>query len=186
MGTSVKLAVAILAATSLSVAFTEGAGATTKKSHTTTTKAKKKAAPAKGIGVTHVVLNEEKQYEAVKLVAVIDPAQPGNQYLTAAPDTHLVAVEIQVTGRSSGNDTNDANDNLSIVGSNKQVYTANFDAVSECTNFASGQYTVTKGQSEVGCVTFQVPDFVQVSTVKYNPNAGFSTNEATWSLKPPG
>jgi len=57
--------------------------------------------------------------------------------------------------------------------------------VSECTNFASGQYTVTKVQSEVGCVTFQIPTGIGVAHIKYNPNAGFSTNEAEWTLGPP-
>lgn len=148
-------------------------------------KAKHHAKPAKGIGATFTVQNEAKQYEAVKLVAVIDPAQTGNQFLTAPAGDRFVAVEIQITGKSSGNDSSDADTNLSVVGSNGQVYSAEFDPVTECTNFSSGQYSVTKGESETGCVTYAMPMGVGVARVKYNPNAGFSTNVATWTLKPP-
>lgn len=150
-----------------------------KQKHHTTVK------PNNGIGVTHVVENETKQYEAVKFVALIDPAQTGNQFLNPDAGKRFVAVEIQITGQSSGTDTGDANTNVSVVGSNNQVYTASFFPVSECTDFSSGQFTLNKGESETGCVTLQLPTGVGVSHVKYNPNAGFSTNNAEWTLTPP-
>ena len=109
-----------------------------------------------GIGASFTVENELKQYEAVKLVSMIDPAQSGNQFANPDAGKRFVAVEIQITGKSSGNDSNDANNNLSVVGSNGQVYSAEFFPVAECTNFNNGQYTVTKGESEVGCVRYQV------------------------------
>jgi hypothetical protein len=168
------------------------AGASSKKSTaTTTTKPKpkkpkpKKPEPSTGIGVTFTVQNQVKQYEAVKFVAVIDPAQSGNQFLTPPAGDRFVAVEIQITGKSAGNDSNDANNNLSVVGSNGQVYSADFYPVTECTDFSNGQYSVTKGQSETGCVTYAMPTGVGVAHVKYNPDSGFSTNEATWTLSPP-
>jgi len=183
------LVAGILVAAFVAAAPVTTAGASSKKSTTTTTtkhKVKKpKTKPARGVGVSYTVENETEQYEAVKLVAVIDPAQPGNQYLTPETGKRFVAVEIQITGKSSGNDSNDANDNLSVVGSNKQDYSADFDSVAECTDFDNGQYSVSKGESEVGCVTFQMPTEVNVAKVKYNPNAGFSTNEAEWTLSPP-
>jgi hypothetical protein len=119
-------------------------------------------------------------------VGLIDPAQGADQFTTPDAGKRFVAVEISVTGKSPGNDTNDANDNLSVVGTNHQVYSADFDSVSECTDFNDGQYTVTKGQEEAGCVTFQIPTGIYVAQVKYNPNAGFSTNEATWTFTIPG
>ena len=122
----------------------------------------------------------------MKLTGVIDPAQPGNQYLTPDAGKRFVAVEVTITGNPLGNDANDANDNLSVVGTDKQVYSPSFYSVSECTDFDNGEYTVTKGQSEAGCVTFQIPTGVYIHQVKYNPNAGFSTNEAVWTFSIPG
>jgi hypothetical protein len=98
----------------------------------------------------------------------------------------LVAVELQITNKSSGTDTGDANNNTGVIGSNQQDYTADFSPVVECTDFSSGQYTLPKNQSVVGCVTFQVPTGVSVAKVSYNPDSGFSTNNAFWNLNPPG
>lgn len=158
--------------------------------HKTTTTHPKKAAPRKklppGIGYSFTLENEDKQYEAVKLDGVVDPAQGADQFTSPGAGKRFVAVEITITGKSPGNDANDANDNLSLVGTNRQVYSPGFDSVSECTDFDNGQYTVTKGQSEKGCVTFQIPTGVYVAQVKYNPNAGFSTNEAVWTFSIPG
>jgi hypothetical protein len=119
-------------------------------------------------------------------MAVIDPAQTGNQYLTPGAGKRFVGVEIQITNESKGTDSNDANNNTSVVGSNKQVYTADFNSISECTNFSNGQYALPDHSSEVGCVNFQVPTGVTVAKVEYNPNSGFSTNLAVWTLSPPG
>jgi hypothetical protein len=147
-------------------------------------KAKAKAKPnttAPGIGSTLVVLNQTKQYEAVTLMAVTDPAQAGDQYLTPNPGDRFVGVTLQIHNRSKGTDTGDANNNTTVVGSNHQVYTADFDPLAGCTDFANGEYTLTTGATEVGCVAFQLPTGVAVAKVQYNPNSGFSTNNATWS-----
>lgn len=144
----------------------------------------KKAAP--GIGASFRVLNQDKQYESVKLVAVMDPAQGADQFTTPDPGKRFVAVELSITNQSSGTDSNDANDNTSVVGSNKQVYSSDVSSVAECTNFDDGLYTLSKGENEVGCVTFQLPTGVSVAKIQYNPNAGFSTNNAQWTLAPPG
>lgn len=157
-----------------------------KKSTTTTTKPKKKKKASNGVGTTQVVENQDKQYEAVKLVAVIDPAQGADSFTTPDTGKRFVAVEIQVTNRSNGTDSSDANNNLTVVGSNKQDYDADFDAVSECTDFNNGAYNVSKGESQVGCVTYQIPTGVGVAKVQYNPNSGFSTNNAEWTLNPAG
>jgi hypothetical protein len=134
------------------------------------------------IGSTQRVLNQAKQYEAIRLIAIFDPAQPANSFLGPNPGMKYVAVEIQITNQSKGTDAGDANNNLSVIGSNKQGYQADFDDVSECTNFNGGQYTLPKGGSEQGCVVYQMPTSVTVSKVQYNPNSGFSTNNAFWTI----
>lgn len=145
--------------------------------------AKKKVQP--GIGYTHTVLNQQKQYEAVKLVAVTDPAQGADQFSTPDAGMRFVGVELSITNKSKGADTSDANNNASVIGSNRQVYKADFNTIAGCTNFGSGQYTLPKGANEVGCVTFQIPTGITVSKVEWNPDSGFSTNDVTWTLIPP-
>lgn len=150
-----------------------------KATTTTTTKPKPKAP---GIGSTLVVLNQDKQYEAVQLQTVTDPAQSGDGFSTPDAGKRYVGVTISIHNRSKGTDTGDANNNLTVVGSNNQVYQPDFTTLAGCTNFASGEYTLTSGTTEVGCVAYQVPTGVKVAKVQYNPNSGFSTNDATWTL----
>jgi hypothetical protein len=144
----------------------------------------KKAPP--GIGSTLRVLNQDKQYEAVKLVAVMDPAQPGDSFTTPGSGKRFVGVELQITNQSSGTDSDDANNNTSVIGSNKQVYSTGIGSIVGCTNFDDGTYTLSEGATEIGCVTFQVPEGITIAKVGYNPNSGFSTNNAIWILNPPG
>ena len=139
-----------------------------------------------GIGSTQRVLNEDKQYEAVKLLALQDPAQPGDSFSTPEAGKRYVGVELQITNQTKGNDSDDANNNTSLVGSNRQVYTADVAPIAGCTNFDSGNYTLEQGSTEIGCVTFQVPNGVTIAKVNYNPNSGFSTNNVIWALSPPG
>ena len=139
-----------------------------------------------GIGSTQRVLNQDKQYEAVKLLAVQDPAQPGDSFSTPDAGKRYVGVELQITNQTKGNDSDDANNNTSLVGSNRQVYSSDVASIAGCTNFDSGNYTLEQGSTEIGCVTFQVPNGVTIAKVNYNPNSGFSTNNAIWTLSPPG
>jgi hypothetical protein len=147
---------------------------------TTTTK----PAPP-GVGASFTVLNQRNQNESVKLVSVIDPAT-GQNGITPNAGDRFVGVEIQITNQSKTVDSGDANNNTSVVGSNEQVYSADFDPLSECTDFNSGQYNLSPGEPEIGCVAVQIPTGVSVAKVKYNPSSGFSTNNAEWILTPPG
>jgi hypothetical protein len=93
-------------------------------------------------------------------------------------------VTIEITAHKSNTGapaSDDANTDLTVIGSNKQVYQANFDPLAGCTNFDSGDYIVSPGTSEVGCVAFQVPTGITVAKIAFNPNGGFSTNNAYWT-----
>ena len=144
----------------------------------------KKAPP--GIGSALRVLNQDKQYESVKLLSVMDPAQPGDSFTTPNSGKRFVGVELQITNQSTGTDSDDANNNTSVVGSNKQVYSSDVSSIAGCTNFDNGTYTLSEGATEIGCVTFEVPNGITIAKVGYNPNSGFSTNNAIWILNPPG
>lgn len=73
-----------------------------KATTTTTTKPKPKAP---GIGSTLVVLNQDKQYEAVQLQTVTDPAQSGDGFSTPDAGKRYVGVTISIHNRSKGTDT---------------------------------------------------------------------------------
>jgi hypothetical protein len=78
-----------------------------------------------------------------------------------------VALEVTLTSSGPGTISSDANNNLSVQGSDGQVYTASFDEVSECTNFNHGIYTLLTGGSVRGCVVFQLPNGVKVNSAQF-------------------
>jgi hypothetical protein len=114
------------------------------------------------------------------VVKVIDPAQGSDQYTTPDAGKRFVGVEVTInnTGKTALSD--DANSTVSVVGSDSQDYTADFSAISGCTNFNSGQYNIASGQSQTGCVTFQIPNAVTVAKVQFTDNAGMGSNTAQW------
>jgi hypothetical protein len=116
----------------------------------------------------------------VQAIQVIDPAQGADQYTTPNAGDRFVAVVFKITDTGSNQISDDANSNASIIASNDQSYTADFDNVSECTNFNDGEYQLAKDQSVTGCVVFQVPTDLKVTTVEWSP--GFDENFGEWKV----
>ena len=84
---------------------------------------------------------------------------------------------------TSGTSSDDANLTASINGSDGQVYQATFDGIAGYTNFSSGDFRVAPGATEVGEVTFAVPDGVKVASVQWTPAGGFGTGAtSTWTI----
>jgi hypothetical protein len=108
--------------------------------------------------------------ENVKLVAIIDPAQGADQFTTPSSGYRFIGVEVTIADPGPGAASSDANSDLTVIGSNNQTYQASFGPIAECTNFASGVYTLAPGQTSTGCDTFQVP--AGVSVVKVTDNIG--------------
>jgi hypothetical protein len=105
----------------------------------------------------------------VTLIALIDPARGADQYSTADAGDRFVGVELRITDSGSGLVQSDANDDVTIVGSNNQTYTSAFDNIAGCTNFNEGAYALGPSESTTGCVVFQVPVGIQVQRVIDQP-----------------
>jgi Domain of unknown function (DUF4352) len=132
--------------------------------------------------VAHVgaTLSLDSGAEQVTLTQVIDPAQPSNQYITPNAGDRFVATVFTIKNVSSKSGTGDANNNASVIGSNNQTYTADFDTVSECTNFDNGEFQLGPGESATGCVVFQLPTSVTVTKVHWTPDSGFASDFGEW------
>lgn len=120
---------------------------------------------------------------AVTLNQVIDPASPSDSALTANAGDRYIAVDVKIVNNGTTSYSDDANNDVSLIGTDNQTYTADFDTVSECTNFNSGQYTLAPGQSTTGCVVFQVPDAVNTAKVEFQVQNGLSQSTGEWSVQ---
>lgn len=118
---------------------------------------------------------------SLMLQRVIDPAQ-GVDYETPNSGDRFVGVEMMLTNTGRAAIQDDANNNVSLVGSDGQTYISDVDAIAECTDFNSGTYTLAPGESSTGCVTFQVPDGVTVKKVEFTSLSGLGSNSAEWQV----
>jgi hypothetical protein len=110
---------------------------------------------------------------AVTLVSVGVDTNPNDigSNSTLPANTQLYSVKLSFTG-VNGTYSDDANNDATLVGSDKQSYTTQFDSITGCTNFNSGTVTVTAGQSSVGCVSCEVPNGVVATQFQYDPAGG--------------
>ena len=120
---------------------------------------------------------------AVTLNSVIDPASGADQYTTPNAGYRFVAADVKIVNNGTAAFSDDANSDITIIGSDNQTYTADFDSVSECTNFNDGQYTLAPGQSSTGCVVFQLPNAVTTAKVEFQTQSGFSTSTGEWTVQ---
>ena len=119
---------------------------------------------------------------SVTLVNVIDPARGADQFTTPQSGYRFVATLFRITDTGNGATSDDANSDATVIGSNDQTYSADFNDVAECTNFNSGSYQLDPGQSATGCVVFQVPNGVGVKRVDWSPSGGFGASFGEWNI----
>jgi hypothetical protein len=101
-----------------------------------------------------------------------DPATPADQFSKPSSGARLIAIHEVVTDEGPGGIDSDANSDTTLVGSNGQAYTPVFDGVQGCTNFAYGEFTLSRGESESGCVVFAVPNGVSIKRVTFSLTDG--------------
>jgi hypothetical protein len=115
----------------------------------------------------------------VGLLGVIDPAQSP---LPPSAGDRYVAVKITVTNNASAAFTDDMNNDVTIVGSDDQTYTAAMSQVDECTNFDLGMVALSKRASSSGCVAFQLPAGVTAAQMDFRPEADYGGIPVVWDL----
>lgn len=119
---------------------------------------------------------------AVAATQVVDPASAASG--SGLPDSgyRFVAVQLTVDNTSSQEIDGDANDALSVTGSDGQTYSADFGSVSECSNFSSGSGIIDlqAGDSASGCVVFELPTSVSVHSMSFSLSSGY-LDTAEWT-----
>jgi hypothetical protein len=118
---------------------------------------------------------------AVTLEQVIDPASSSNSFETPAAGTRFVGIQWKLAYTGSAPLNDDANNNTTVQGSDGQDYSANFNSIAGCTNFNSGEWSLSAGESVVGCVTVQIPTGVSVANVQFQLG-GFQNAVLRWNI----
>jgi hypothetical protein len=105
------------------------------------------------------------------------PATPSSRFDRPSAGKRLQAVYLEFHDLGPGQVSDDANNDTTIVGPDEQVYTPSFDGVQGCANVAYGRFTLFDGQSESGCVAFELPDGVSIKRIAVT--LGVDTAEST-------
>jgi hypothetical protein len=121
----------------------------------------------------------QDSYE-VTAVRILDPAAGSDEFDAPDPGSRLIGVEFRITG-TGGYARDDANVDASVQGDDGQVYQADFTSLAAGTNFDAGDFSVTSGRTQVGWVTFQLPQGVKVSTIQWQTDITDTTPPATWT-----
>jgi hypothetical protein len=117
----------------------------------------------------------------VTLLKFSQDATPDNSFDTAPAGDHLAGGEFEITG-VKGTSQDDADNDASVTGNNDQTYQTGFEGLAAGTNFDSGNFSVSPGQTQVGWVAFEVRNGITVTSVKWNPDSGLSGSTASWSV----
>lgn len=141
------------------------------------------AAPLTGtVGTTYEVTTTDDsgntEVYQVTLVKVREHAAPDNQFDAAPAGQHLVGAEFRITG-VTGTSSDDANSDAVANGTDEQAYQPVFGGLAAGTNFDSGDFNVTPGQTSIGWVAFQLPDGITAANIQWS--SGLDGTPATWT-----
>jgi len=117
---------------------------------------------------------------SVRLIKTIDPARGADQYTRPIPGTRFVAAVFTITDTGTHKISDDANSNASVTGSNDESFLSEPDSLADCTNFNGGTYQLAPHQSQTGCVAFQIPNGVTMSTVEWSPGGRYIPGFQAW------
>ena len=133
------------------------------------------------VGTVYTVTDPSGNKMSVTLTKVIDPAQGADQFTTPDNGNRFVGAVFTITG-ISGTFSDDANNDATLIGSNGQTYTADFDSIAGYTNFNNGTYNVSAGENSVGAVTFQLPLSVKIAKIEWSADSGLGGAPAEWQV----
>jgi hypothetical protein len=149
---------------------------------------KTKAAPLTGtVGTTFEVSgtdgNDNPTKYKVELMKWLPVASPDNSF-DAAPDNHfLAAAEIRLTG-VSGSSQGDANNSTQMISTTGHLADGNDSSIAAGTDFNSGDFNVAPGETEVGYVSFVVPDSQKINTIQWSDAEFMDGPIVTWKVTP--
>lgn len=136
--------------------------------------------PVAHVGATLQLAGASGSMMGVTLTQVIDPAQGASQFDTPDGGKRFVATVFTLRDTGTSAVSGDANGDASVIGTDTQSYSPDFDSVAECTNFNNGSFALGAGESVSGCVVFQLPTGVNVAKVQWAPSEGVASDFGQW------
>lgn len=133
------------------------------------------------VGTTYSVTDNSGNIYDITLTRTIDPARGADQFNAPSNGFRFVGAVLSLKG-VSGHSSDDVNLDAMLIGSDGQTYQADFNRIAGYTNFNSGQFSISTGQTSTGAVTFQVPHGVSVARIQWDSTGGFRGQPVEWVI----
>lgn len=142
--------------------------------------------PTSGAVGTTLTYNDDATTAQIAVDQVVDPFTGGDGFQSPDAGTRWVGVQVTIAG-TSGTIQSDILSDVTVIGSDQQVYTPDIGASVELSNagmtdFNDGSYEVGAGQTETGWVGFQIPTTVSLAQIQYNTSDGLGGTTLTWTV----
>ena len=116
----------------------------------------------------------------IVLLGVIDPA---GSKVPAGAGYRYIALDISVTNNAPSAFADDVNNDVTVVGSDGETYTASTYPLSRCKKFDLGRVALHSGATAAGCVGFRLPDQVTPAQMAFRPETAYAgTAPFLWNL----
>jgi len=112
----------------------------------------------------------------VTLTRIVDPGQSANQFATPERGSRLVGIVFRITALTGSPRGEDADNDCTVLGSDGKIYSAVFDSIVGYSNFEVGVIHAAQGDTVTGAVTFQLPQYIKVVTVRWVASDGLGSS----------
>ncbi|MEV0661508.1 DUF4352 domain-containing protein [Actinomadura luteofluorescens] len=137
--------------------------------------------PAKAARVGDTVRIEDDSSEvklSVTLTKVVDPAEP-SEFETAPSGKRLVGAQFKVRNDGDKEYQDAPSNGARLIDTTGQAYEAGITAAANCEDFPNGEVRLTRGETQKGCVTFEVAKGASVERIRFGASSGLGS-AAEW------
>src|SRR5262249_15562587 len=106
-------------------------------------------------------------------------ATGADQYTTPDSGKRFVGVQIKITNTGTNAISEDSDNDTTLLDTSSQSYNNDVSSLGDCPEFANTD-NIGPGESELGCVSFQIPIGATVAKVQYTPSSGFASDTGEW------
>jgi hypothetical protein len=131
------------------------------------------AAPVAHLGASVVISGNNNEQLTVQLVKIVDPASGADQFTTAAQGMHFVAVQFRLLNSGTVAYSDSPDNDAKVLDAQGQSFSPDFSATTAGPGFASNSVNIAPGASQLGFITFQLPNADSPAKVQFTTDSGF-------------
>ncbi|WP_225992987.1 DUF4352 domain-containing protein [Actinomadura rudentiformis] len=111
----------------------------------------------------------------VTLTKVVDPARP-------TTGKRFIAAQFRIRNNGTKDYKDARGGGVRLIDESGQAYDSASSAASDCEEFGSSEIWLSSGETQVGCVTFEVDKNAKPERIRFGALYGFSAG-AVWQIK---